>query len=115
MRLHALLRRPNQYLGNSLGIANIIFDTESRQIFIDEAPQLFSARETAVLELLVRRQSQVVSKKLLEDHIFGWVGHGTSNAVEVYVSRLRKKLIEHGGKVKIEAIRGVGYMIVQNT
>ena len=47
-RLEALLRRPGQLLGRSLQIANLAFDTESRQAFIDDKPQLLSARETAV-------------------------------------------------------------------
>src|SRR5262245_202884 len=49
-RLEALLRRPGQLLGRSLQIANVEFDTESRQAFIDGKPQVLSAPETAVLE-----------------------------------------------------------------
>ena len=70
-RLEALLRRPGQLLGRSLHIANLVFDTEGRQVFIDDQPQILSAREVAVLELLMRRKDRVVSKKLVEDHIFG--------------------------------------------
>src|SRR6266568_458041 len=110
-RLEALLRRPGQLLGRSLQIANLAFDTESRQAFIDDKPQVLSARETAVLELLMRRKDRVVSKKLVEDHIFGLSGDVASNAVEVYVHRLRKQLSDHGAKVQIHTIRGVGYLI----
>jgi two-component system response regulator TctD len=110
-RLEALLRRPGQLLGRSLQVANLAFDTESRQAFIDEKPQVLSARETAVLELLMRRKDRVVSKKLVEDHIFGLSGEVASNAIEVYVHRLRKQLSERGAKVQIHTIRGVGYLI----
>ena len=110
-RLEALLRRPGQLLGRSLQIANLAFDTESRQAFIDEKPQVLSARETAVLELLMRRKDRVVSKKLVEDHIFGLSSDVASNAVEVYIHRLRKQLSERGAKVQIHTIRGVGYLI----
>jgi DNA-binding response OmpR family regulator len=110
-RLEALLRRPGQLLGRSLQIANLAFDTESRQIFIDDKPQVLSARETTVLELLMRRRDRVVSKKLVEDHIFGQSGDVTSNAIEVYVHRLRKQLFERGAKVQIHTIRGVGYLM----
>ena len=92
-------------------IANLAFDTESRQAFIDEKPQLLSARETAVLELLMRRKDRVVSKKLVEDHIFGLSGDVASNAIEVYIHRLRKQLSDRGAKVQIHTIRGVGYLI----
>ena len=110
-RLEALLRRPGQLLGRSLQIANLAFDTESRQAFIDDEPQVLSGRETAVLELLMRRKDRVVSKKLVEDNIFGLSGDVPSNAVEVYVHRLRKQLSERGAKIQIHTIRGVGYLM----
>jgi DNA-binding response OmpR family regulator len=112
-RLEALLRRPGQLLGRSLQVANLVFDTETRQAFIDDKPQVLSARETAVLELLLRRKDRVISKKLVEDHIFGTAGEVASNAVEVYVHRLRKQLAERGAKVQIHTIRGVGYLLAE--
>jgi two-component system response regulator TctD len=112
-RLEALLRRPGQLLGASLQAANLAFDTEGRQAFIDDKPQVLSARETAVLELLMRRKDRVVSKKLVEDHIFGLSGEVASNAVEVYVHRLRKQLSERGAKIEIHTIRGVGYLLAE--
>jgi DNA-binding response OmpR family regulator len=110
-RLEALLRRPGQLLGSSLQVGNLAFDTESRQAFIDDKPQVLSGRETAVLELLMRRKDRVVSKRLVEDQIFGLSGEVASNAVEVYVHRLRKQLSEHGAKIAIHTIRGVGYLM----
>jgi DNA-binding response OmpR family regulator len=110
-RLEALLRRPGQMLGRSLGLANLTFDTESREVFIDGKPQTLSAREIAVLELLLRRVNSVVSKKLVEDQIFGLGGDLASNAIEVYIHRLRKQLSERGAKVVIRTVRGVGYLI----
>jgi DNA-binding response OmpR family regulator len=112
-RLEALLRRPGQLLGRSLQIGNLVFDTESRQAFIDDQPQTLSAREVAVLELLMRRKDRVVSKRLVEDHIFGSAGEVASNAVEVYVHRLRKQLSDRGAKVHIHTVRGVGYIMAE--
>jgi len=112
-RLEALLRRPGQLLGSSLHVGNVVFDTESRQAFIDEKPQVLSARETAVLELLMRRKDRVVSKKLVEDQIFGLSAEVASNAVEVYVHRLRKQLSDHGANIVIHTIRGVGYLLTE--
>jgi two-component system response regulator TctD len=112
-RLHALLRRPGQLLGGSLRLANLVFDTGSRQIFVNGEPQVLSARELTVLELLMRRAGNVVSKKLVEDHIFGLDGEVASNAVEVYIHRLRKELADRGAKIKIRTIRGVGYLIAE--
>jgi two-component system response regulator TctD len=113
-RLEALLRRPGQLLGSSLRLANVVFDTEGRQAFVDMKPQSLSAREIAVLEMLMRRKGSVVSKKLLEDQIFGLTGDVASNAVEVYVHRLRRQLADIGAKVKINTIRGVGYVMTED-
>jgi DNA-binding response OmpR family regulator len=112
-RLEAQLRRPGHLLGSSLRIANLEFDTINRQASIDDQPQLLSARETAVLELLMRSKGRVVSKKQVEDHIFGHSGEVASNAIEVYVHRLRKQLSERGAKVHVHTIRGVGYLIAE--
>jgi DNA-binding response OmpR family regulator len=112
-RLEAQLRRPGQLLGSSLRIANLEFDTRNRQASIDDQPQVLSARETAVLELLMRSKGRVVSKKQVEDHIFGHSGEVASNAIEVYVHRLRKQLSERGAKVQVHTIRGVGYLIAE--
>jgi two-component system response regulator TctD len=112
-RLEAQLRRPGHLLGSSLRIANLEFDTTNRQASIDDQPQLLSAREIAVLELLMRSKGRVVSKKQVEDHIFGHSGEVASNAIEVYVHRLRKQLAERGAKVQVHTIRGVGYLIAE--
>jgi DNA-binding response OmpR family regulator len=112
-RLEAQLRRPGHLLGSSLRIANLEFDTRNRQASIDDQPQVLSARETAVLELLMRSKGRVVSKKQVEDHIFGHSGEVASNAIEVYIHRLRKQLSERGAKVQVHTIRGVGYLIAE--
>jgi two-component system response regulator TctD len=113
-RIEALLRRPGQFLGRSLRVANLMFDTEGRQAFVDGKPQQLSAREMAVLELLMRRKGTVISKKTLEAQLFGLSGELGSNAVEVYVHRLRKQLAERDAKVKVSTVRGVGYMLTED-
>ncbi|HRF07036.1 MAG TPA: response regulator transcription factor [Xanthobacteraceae bacterium] len=110
-RIEALLRRPGNLLGRSLQVANVVYDTEAGQVFIDQQPHILSARENAVLELLLRRKGSVVSKKLVEDQIFGLSAQVASNAVEVYVHRLRKSLADHGAKVTISTMRGIGYIL----
>lgn len=112
-RLQALLRRPGELLGRSLKLGNVVFDTEARQVFIGATPQLFSAREVAVLEILMRRGGRVVSKKLVEDQLFGLDIDISSNAIEVYVHRLRRQLADSGASVQIHTIRGVGYLIAE--
>ena len=112
-RLEAILRRPSQLVGSSLQLGNLVFDTASRQAFIDQKPQYFSSREAAVLELLIRRKGHVVSKRLIEDELFGLFNEVASNAIEVYIHRLRKQLVENGASVQIHTIRGVGYLLAE--
>ena len=64
-----------------------------------------------VLEILLRRAGRVVPKKLVEDHLFGLSGDVGSNAIEVYVHRLRKQLTEAGADLEVHTIRGVGYLV----
>jgi DNA-binding response OmpR family regulator len=113
-RLEAVLRRPGQLLGRPLRVGNLTLDPESRQAFIDDAPQVLSAREIEVLELLMRRSGRVVTKDLVESQIFGSPESVASNAVEVYVHRLRKQLAEHGATVHVHTIRGVGYLLAED-
>jgi DNA-binding response OmpR family regulator len=110
-RLEALLRRPGQLLGRSLKLGNLVFDTAARQLFIGGEPQMLSARELALLEILMRRSGRVVSKRTVEDQIFGLANDVGSNAIEVYVHRLRKSLLDYGASAAIHTIRGVGYLI----
>jgi DNA-binding response OmpR family regulator len=114
-RLQALLRRPGEMLGQSLQLGNVALDSEGRQVIVGGQPRIFSPREIAVLEILLRRAGRVVTKKLLEDQLYGLAADIGSNAVEVYVHRLRKQLSEAGATVEIHTIRGVGYLIRAET
>jgi DNA-binding response OmpR family regulator len=110
-RLQALLRRPGNLLGLALRLGNLTLDTVARQVFIDDRPISFSAREIAVLEHLLRRSGRVVAKTLLENSLYGPAQEVGSNAVEVHVHRLRRHLVETGASVQVHTVRGVGYMI----
>lgn len=110
-RVRALLRRPGEFLGRTLRAGNVVFDTTGRQAFVGETPQALSARETDLLEILLRRSGRVVPKSLVEDHLFGLSADLSSNAVEVYIHRLRKHLADAGSTVEIHTVRGVGYLL----
>jgi len=110
-RLQALLRRPGNLLGLALKLGNVTLDTVARQVFVDDRPIAFSAREIAVLEHLLRRSGRVVAKTLLENSLYGPAQEVGSNAVEVHVHRLRRHLADTGASVQVHTVRGVGYMI----
>ncbi len=112
-RVRALLRRPSAFLGNQLKAGNVSFDSGAQQVFVNGAPHAFSARELALLEILIRRPGRVVPKRLVEDHLFGLSEDVRSNAVEVYMHRLRKQLADAGATIEVHTVRGVGYMLME--
>ncbi|HKD46770.1 MAG TPA: response regulator transcription factor [Rhizomicrobium sp.] len=112
-RLRALLRRPGEFLGDSLSAGNVTFDTVARQVFVGGSPANFSAREMALLEILIRRPGRVIPKRMVEDHLFGLTDEIRSNAVEVNVHRLRRQLSETGADVEVHTVRGVGYILME--
>jgi DNA-binding response OmpR family regulator len=91
-RLRALLRRPGAILGRSLECGNLVLDTAERTVTIGGRPLALSRREFEVLEHLMRRVGNVVSKRLLEDNLYGLGDDSSPNAIEVLISRLRRRL-----------------------
>jgi len=114
-RLRALLRRPAAYLGRELTLGRLTFDTEGREMVLDGRSIPMGSREAALLEALLRRAGHVVSKKALEDQLYGLSEEGSQNAVEVSIHRLRRQLEDSGADVAIHTVRGVGYLIRQET
>ena len=113
-RLRALMRRSGNLLGQCLTLGNVALDTEDRQVTVGGIVRPFSSRETAVLEILLRRCGNVAPKRLFEDHLFGLSDEVGSNAVEVYIHRLRRMLAESGATVQVHTVRGVGYMLAES-
>jgi len=109
-RLRALLRRGGLQ-DSGLALGNLWFETASRELSIGGVSVGLSAREGEIMELLLRRPERVVTKRFVEDQLFGFDEELGSNAVEVYVHRLRKKLEKGGASAVIETIRGVGYIL----
>lgn len=108
-RVRALLRRSNYGAGGSLSHGLLRLDAAARRLFHRERPVDVSARELAVIELLLSRQGRVVSKEQMIDCLFGWGEDVGSNAIEVYVHRVRRKLEPFG--IEIRTVRGMGYLL----
>ena len=106
-RIRALLRR-------AAGRAEPVYEHQgvsvtpvTREVRVQGQPVALSAREWAVLEALIARPGTVLSRQQLEDKLYGWGGEISSNAVEVYIHGLRKKLGAH----LVLNVRGLGYMV----
>jgi two-component system, OmpR family, response regulator len=106
-RLRALLRRGTPSRPAVLTAGPLTLDPARRRVTRDGAEIALTAREYAVLEYLMRRAGQVVSKTELLDHVWDAALDTAPNAVEVYVGYLRRKL----GRDVLETVRGAGYRL----
>lgn len=107
-RIRALTRRGTG-MPTRIEFGRLVYDQAERVARIDEEITDLSARELALLEILLLRAGRLVSKEQLVEHLCSWGEEVSNNAIEVYVHRLRKKL-EPGG-VKIATARGLGYCL----
>lgn len=108
-RVRALIRRSHASATSELTHGPLRLDMAGRRLYCNGQPLELSARELAVVELLLLKAGRVVTKQQIAEHLYGWEENSTSNAVEVFVYRLRKKLEPSG--VDVRTIRGMGYLI----
>ena len=108
-RMRALLRRDVVRGDNVLRSGGIVLDPSTRTVTRDGTPVELSKREFALLAALLERPGTALSKAQLEERLYGWGDEVESNAVEVHVHNLRRKL----GADAIRTIRGVGYVIAR--
>ncbi len=106
-RIRALLRRAAGRAEPVYEHQGVSIHPATREATLNGQPVLLSAREWAVLEPLLARPGLVLSRAQLEEKLYGWKDEISSNAVEVYVHGLRKKL----GPDIIQNVRGVGYFV----
>lgn len=111
-RLRALLRRGETVRPVVLEIGELRLDPARREAAYGEAGLDLSPREFSLLEFLMRRAGDVVTRTDILDHVWDYAYDGVSNVVDVYVSYLRRKFAEVGAPTVIETVRGVGYRLV---
>jgi DNA-binding response OmpR family regulator len=114
-RLRALLRRPGQALGTILTAGKLQLHASSRQVTVDGEVVHFSVREVEALELLMRREGQIVAKGILEDSLYGLSKNVSSNSIEALISRLRRRLGTIGAGCTIHTLYGIGYLLKDDT
>ncbi len=107
-RVRALLRRRAGSVTPTLECGRLALDPVRREVRLAGEPVHLSAREFALLETLMQRPGAVLSREQLEDAVYGWNEELGSNAVEVHLHNLRRKL----GADCIRNVRGVGYKVM---
>lgn len=112
-RVRALLRRPGARLSARLSVGSIEFDTIARTGTCSGEPLHLSQREAALLELMLVKAGSVVSRDQIEASLYPFDDPVTPNAIEVLVSRVRKKLATLGVHDQLVTLRGVGYLMIE--
>jgi two-component system response regulator QseB len=112
-RVRALLRRPGARSSALLAVGQIQFDTIARTGTCSGEPLHLSQREAALLELMMVKAGSVVSRDQIEASLYSFDDPVTPNAIEVLVSRVRKKLATLGAHDQLVTLRGVGYLMIE--
>ncbi|RZL35578.1 MAG: response regulator [Rubrivivax sp.] len=108
-RLRALVRRAHGQAQDCLAAQDVLLDAAARTVLQAGRAVALSAREFDLLHTLLLNAGRVLSREQLEQHLYGWGQEVESNAVEVHVHHLRRKL----GSALIQTVRGVGYVVTR--
>lgn len=113
-RINALLRRSYRQVTNSLMISNLEVDPLKHTVKRNGKMIKLTPKEFAILELLLRRKNEVITRTQVIEHVWDYNFDSLSNVVDVFMGTLRKK-IDKGHKIKLlHTLHGVGYMISDN-
>jgi two-component system OmpR family response regulator len=110
-RLRALVRRGARERPAQVVVGDLLLDPATHEVVQAGRPVELTAREFSLLELLMRRAGQVVTRTDILEHVWDYSYDGLSNVVDVYMGRLRRKLERPFGRRLIRTIRGVGYVL----
>jgi DNA-binding response OmpR family regulator len=108
-RVRAISRRSPRPIRRILSLGAVQLDCDARQVTIGADPVALPRREVSLLEKLLSAQGRSVSKQDILDHLYGTGSDVEEAAVEVHISRLRKRLKPHGLSIRVQ--RGIGYSL----
>ncbi|RZG49347.1 response regulator transcription factor [Acinetobacter wuhouensis] len=110
-RVRAQLRQSQSSNVNEIKYANLVLDPQAKTVFQDQQAVALTAKEFQILYKLMQKPEHVVTREQLEESLYAWGDEIESNAIEVYIYQLRKKIGSH----LIKTLRGLGYRMNQNT
>lgn len=110
-RLRALLRRAGGTRPTVLTAGDLTLDPATHQVARGGTTVALTARQFSLLEFLMRRQGEVLSKREILGHVWDFAFEGDPNIVEVYVSQLRRRIDEPFGRTSLRTVRGAGYCL----
>ena len=106
-RVRALLRRDQKLASNQIISGDLMLDLQQKTVTLAGAPVVLTRREFALLRRLVMQAGKLVSRERLQEDIYDWQDDIGSNALEVHIHHLRRKL----GTTRIRTVRGEGYCL----
>ena len=107
-RMRAVVRRRDGAAHSVIGTAVLQLDLTTRDVIVNGVREVLTAREFALLHALLERPGAILSREQLEDRIYGWGEEVTSNAIDVLIHGMRRKL----GAEAIRNVRGLGWRVV---
>ena len=110
-RIRALIRRNNGAHAAQITVGQLSMDSRLKKVEYTEAAVNLTSREYAILEYLVINRNGVVTRAMLEEHIWDCEHGAFSNVIEVLISRIRKKLCAENKEAVIKTVKGLGYVI----
>jgi two-component system, OmpR family, response regulator len=113
-RIQAVCRRTAQRPAASMTVGDLTLDLTTRRIRRGEHESDLTPTEASLLELLMRYAGQVVTRKMLCEHLWEFDWEGTTNVIEVHINRLRNKLDKGAKEPLIQTVRGRGYALRAN-
>jgi two-component system, OmpR family, response regulator MprA len=113
-RIRALFRRTQTERNQVYTFADLIMDSDSRQVTRGKRLVPLTAKEYELLELFLRHPRQVLTREVIFDRVWGYDFGGESNVLEVYIRYLRQKLEAENESRLIHTVRSVGYVLREN-
>ncbi|MFC5380858.1 response regulator transcription factor [Aquipuribacter nitratireducens] len=114
-RVRALARRAPQERPVVLRVGDLVLDPASREVTRAGVPVDLSPKEFALLQALMRRPGEALSRSALIEQVWDFAYDGTSNVVDVYIGYLRDKVDRPFGRRSVLTVRGAGYRVVDDT
>lgn len=110
-RVRALLRRDASSKTPDVQVANLVMNTLTREVWNGQKRIELTTKEYSILEYLMCHPNQVLTRTMIEENVGDYECDSSSNVVDVYVRRLRRKIDEEGADSLIQTIRGAGYRL----
>lgn len=112
-RLRALLRRNAPDKSGVIQVADLVMDPATHKVERGSQPMELTAKEYALLEYFMRNPNRLITREMAEEHVWDYDFEGSSNVIDVYIRRLRRKIDDPFELKLLETVRGAGYRLLK--